>query len=84
VNVDQPLMPSVQLHPDILHDIVNEVALIDDKDHRCLLNLSLTSRILLYATRPIIFAKMKWPHPNQHNEESGLLFPPETLWPYIK
>ena len=79
-------MPSTQLDPDILYEIVGEVASIDSKDQRkrLLLNLSLTCRTLLYATRPFIFAKIKWPHQNQHDEESGLLFPPEVLWPYIK
>ena len=79
-------MPSIQLYTDILYEIVAEVASIDNKDHRRLLlrNLSLTCRTLLYATRPIIFAKMKWPHQNQHDEDSGLLFPPQVLWPYIK
>lgn len=78
-------MSSIQLHPDILYEIVAEVASIDNKDHRRqLLNLSLTCRTLLYATRPIIFAKIKWPHQNQHDEESGLLFLPRVLWPYIK
>ena len=79
-------MPSIQLYADILYEIVAEVASIDNKDLRRLLlrNLSLTCRTLLYATRPIIFAKMKWPHENQHDEDSGLLFPPQVLWPYIK
>ncbi|KAF8811217.1 hypothetical protein BYT27DRAFT_7090232 [Phlegmacium glaucopus] len=78
-------MPLKQLGVDILYEIVSEIASIDNKDHRSrLLNLSLTCRTLLHATRPIIFAKMKWPHQNQHDENSGLLFPPEVLWPYIK
>ena len=79
-------MPSTQLDPDILYEIVGEVALIESKAQRkrLLLNLSLTCRTLLHAARVIIFAKIKWPHQNQHDEESGLLFPPEVLWPYIK
>jgi hypothetical protein len=79
-------MPSTQLAPDILYEIVSEVASIDSKAQRkrLLLNLSLTCRTLLHATRPIIFANIKWPHQNQHDEESGLLFPPEVLWRYIK
>jgi hypothetical protein len=79
-------MSSTRLDPDILYEIVGEAASIDSKAQRkrLLLNLSLTCRTLLYATRPIIFAKIKWPHQNQHDEESGLLFPPDVLWPYIK
>ena len=79
-------MPSIQLDPDVLYEIVSEVASIDSKAlrKRLLLNLSLTCRTLLYAARPNIFAETKWPHQRQHDEESGLLFPPENLWPYIK
>ena len=75
-----------QLDADILYELVGEVASIDSKAQRTrlLLNLSLTCRTLLYATRPIIFAKIKWPHQNQHDEESGLLLPSEVIWPYIK
>ena len=74
-------MPLTQLDADILYEIVTEVA--SDHRHR-LLNLSLTCRTLLYATRPFIFSKVKWPHQNQHDKESGLHFPPQVLWPYIK
>jgi len=78
-------MPLKQLNTDILYEIVAEIASVDSQDHRRrLFNLSLTCRTLLYATRPIIFAKIKWPHQHQHDEISGLHFPPEVLWPHIK
>ena len=78
-------MPLI-IDADILYEIVDTVAgSINSKDQRkCLLNLSLTCRTLRYATRPIIFARIKWPHPNKHDQSSGLHFPPEILWPYIK
>ena len=59
-------MPSTQLNLDILYEFVGAVASIDSKAHRkrLLLNLSLAlalaCRTLLYATRPVIFAKIKW------------------------
>lgn len=78
------IMPLEQLNDDILYGIVEELASIDNKDYRSsLFNLSLTSRTLRYATRPILFAKVKWPHQNQHDEKSDL-FPSDILLPYIK
>ncbi|KAF8154780.1 hypothetical protein B0H34DRAFT_772553 [Crassisporium funariophilum] len=73
------------LDSDIVYEIVCAIASFRPKDSRITLrNLACASRGFNYASRSLLFAKIKWPHPNQHDENSGLHLPPETIWPHIK
>ncbi|KAJ3509922.1 hypothetical protein NLJ89_g4960 [Agrocybe chaxingu] len=72
------------LHFDILYEVIREVDVFKRKDRQAaLISLSLVCHSLSDAIRPILFHEVTWPHPNKHNNERGLHFLPEVLWPYI-
>ncbi|KAF8184834.1 hypothetical protein BJ912DRAFT_852956 [Pholiota molesta] len=76
-------MPRLNL--DILYEIVDQVSGFDCKNRRAiLLSLALTCRDVNNSIRPILFHSVNWPHPDKFDQESGLLFFPEALWPYFK
>jgi hypothetical protein len=76
-------MPRLNL--DILYEIVDQVSGFDCKNRRAiLLSLALTCRDVNNSIRPILFHRVNWPHPDKFDQESGLLFFPEALWPYFK
>lgn len=67
------------LPPQVLHLLLTAQVAPSD-----LLALSLTCRTIREACLPLIFAEVHWPHPNKNDNESGLHFFPESLWPYFK
>lgn len=67
------------LPPQILHVLLAALGAPAD-----LLALSQVCRVVREACLPVIFADVQWPHPNKNDDESGLHFFPESLWPYFK
>lgn len=49
-----------------------------------LLNLASTSRHVRQACLPFLFAEVRWPQRSKADREHGLLFYPESLWPYFR
>lgn len=49
-----------------------------------LLNLATTSRHVRQACLPFLFAEVRWPQRSKTDREYGLLFYPDSLWPYIR
>ncbi|KAF8965420.1 hypothetical protein BDZ97DRAFT_1904048 [Flammula alnicola] len=74
-----------RLNLDILHEITNEIAIFEARDRQATLsNLALICHAANESIRPILFAQVKWPHPDRHDQESGLHFFPEELWLYFR
>ncbi|PFH45706.1 hypothetical protein AMATHDRAFT_77951 [Amanita thiersii Skay4041] len=74
-----------RLHLQVLHILVSEIASPGDQHSKSdLLSLSQSCRALREACLPILFSEVFWPHPNKNDEETGLHFFPESLWPYFK
>jgi hypothetical protein len=69
------------LNGDIVYEIIEHIAQRDRPT--ILLNLSLVNRSFFHTTRPVLFAGVKWPHPDK-TDENGLMFFPERLWGYFK
>jgi len=73
------------LDSDVSYALVKEaIALYRDSDLDVILNLASTCRVIRETCLPVIFADVHWPHGNKHDEESGLLFFPPTLWPFFR
>lgn len=73
-----------QLHLDILYEIVNQLDYFNYSDRQNILfKLSILSRSINDTLRPIMFAEVKWPHPDKHDETS-LEFFPDAVRPYVK
>lgn len=49
-----------------------------------LLALSATSRHVRDACLPFLFADARWPQRSKADRDHGLLFYPESLWPYFR
>ncbi|KAH0826307.1 hypothetical protein J3R83DRAFT_5252 [Lanmaoa asiatica] len=49
-----------------------------------LLSLSSTSRQVREACLPFLFAEARWPQRSKTDRDHGLIFYPESLWPYIR
>ncbi|KAG9311269.1 hypothetical protein JVU11DRAFT_8355 [Chiua virens] len=49
-----------------------------------LLSLSTTSRHVRQACLPFLFGEVRWPQKSKADRDNGLLFYPESLWPYIR
>ncbi|TFK34685.1 hypothetical protein BDQ12DRAFT_362143 [Crucibulum laeve] len=73
------------LDPDVLYAVVREVASFRNSTSlQALRNLALTCSTLRNVCFPVLFAEVHWPHANKNDEESGLLFFPDSLWPHVK
>ncbi|KAG5638526.1 hypothetical protein H0H81_012164 [Sphagnurus paluster] len=76
-------MPS--LDSDVSYALVKEaIALHRESDLDVILSLASTCRVIREACLAALFADVHWPHAKQHDEESGLLFFPPSLWPFFK
>lgn len=73
------------LDSDIAYALVKEaVALHRKSDLDAIRALSSTCRILRDACLPFLFSDVHWPHASKHDEESGLQFFPQSLWPFFR
>ncbi|KAF5381714.1 hypothetical protein D9615_005574 [Tricholomella constricta] len=70
---------------DVSYALVKEaMVLYGNSDIDVILNLASTCRVIREACLAALFADVHWPHGNKHDEESGLLFFPPSLWPFFK
>lgn len=46
--------------------------------------LAATNSELRQLCLPYLFSRVRWPHPTKYDEEIGLHFFPESLWPLFK
>ncbi|GLB41225.1 hypothetical protein LshimejAT787_0904400 [Lyophyllum shimeji] len=73
------------LDSDVSYALVRKViALYRDSDVDVILNLASTCRVIRESCLSALFSDVHWPHGNKHDEESGLLFFPPTLWPFFR
>ncbi|KIM43446.1 hypothetical protein M413DRAFT_18016 [Hebeloma cylindrosporum] len=70
-----------QLNLDVVCEIVKQV---HPSDVQTLSGLALLCSSANHTARSILFARVRWPHENRHDPQSGLHFFPESLWPYFK
>jgi len=74
------------LNHDVLYQIIDEISYTySDKERQAALrSLSLVCRGVYEGTKPALFASVRWPHPDKHDEGSGLHFFPDELLRYFK
>ncbi|XP_006456169.1 hypothetical protein AGABI2DRAFT_210991 [Agaricus bisporus var. bisporus H97] len=73
------------LEPHRILPVVQVLAAVRTSDNiAALATLAAANSELRLLCLPYLFSHVRWPHPNKHDEESGLHFFPETLWPLFK
>lgn len=72
------------LNADITHILINDLLSINGGAPSALLTLASTTRSFRESCLPYLFSEVRWPHKFKADEESGLHFFPESLWPYIR
>ena len=73
------------LDADVSYALIKEALLVHrGSDLRTVLNLSSTCRVLRAAALPFLFSDVFWPHANKFDEDSGLHFFPQNLWPFFR
>ncbi|KAG6884639.1 hypothetical protein C0993_009356 [Termitomyces sp. T159_Od127] len=73
------------LDSDVACALVHEaVAAHREHDLPAVLSLASTCRAIRHAALAVLFASVRWPHQNKHDDDAGLHFFPPALWPYFR
>jgi hypothetical protein len=73
------------LEPRKILPVVRVLAAVRTSDNiAALAALAAANSELRLLCLPYLFSHVRWPHPTKHDEESGLHFFPESLWPLFK
>ncbi|KAG2357716.1 hypothetical protein BDR07DRAFT_1612346 [Suillus spraguei] len=72
------------LNADIMHILINDLLSSNGGAPSALLTLASATRSFRDSCLPYLFSEVRWPHKLKADEESGLHFFPESLWPHIR
>jgi hypothetical protein len=79
------LTSTMPLEPHKILAVVKDLVAVRTSDNiATVAALAATNSELRALCLPYLFAHVRWPHPTKYDEEVGLHFFPESLWPLFK